>query len=131
MTKPDGLIGWAGEQQEIAVGVSDDEVPRAPGLRLQLHEEVDAGRLELAKQLSEIGGRIHRHRGRQQLFAFADVADEDGFADEPQGEPGAIALHQTVKRRLATGEFELEAEVGDEVIARAENLKRRVRPRWR
>src|SRR5437016_11857606 len=69
-----GLLRRPGEQQQIAVRVLDDEIARAPGLVLECLMERDAGRLELEKQLLDLGGGRDRDGGREQALAIAPLA---------------------------------------------------------
>ena len=74
-------------------------------------EEIDAGRLVLDEELRISAALSTRHRGREKLLALADVADEHRLADQAQVEPGIVALHLAIERRLAVGEDHVEAEL--------------------
>ena len=59
-------------------------------------------------------------RGRQQVFALADVAREHRAAHAAEDQQGAVALD--VERRLARGEQDRETEPVDEVVARGRDV---------
>jgi len=44
------LVCGAGKQQQIAIGIFDDEIPGAPGLLFQRLEEADSSALKFQKQ---------------------------------------------------------------------------------
>src|SRR6188768_3661166 len=116
------LSGRTGEQQEIAVGIAHDEIPRAPRLLLERPEEVDAGCLVLQEELLDLGRAVDRHRGAEQLLAFADVAGEDRLADHAEIEQRLVPPDLAIEWRLAVGEDDLEAQLGGEVAARGRDV---------
>ena len=65
------LLRGSRKQQQIAVDVAHDEVPRAPGLALERLEERHAGSLKFKEQLFDLVCRRDRERGRKQLLAIS------------------------------------------------------------
>src|SRR5580704_14573763 len=61
----------AGEEEQIAVGVFDDEVAGAPGLFLQRLEKRNAFGLKLKEELLDLVVGVHAHVGGQQALAVA------------------------------------------------------------
>src|SRR5262245_61483044 len=94
---------WSREQQQVAVGIAHDEIPRTPRLLLERLMEVDARRLVLQEELADLGGAVDRHGRRQQALALADVAHEHRLAEHAQVEPHLVAPDLGVERRLAIG----------------------------
>jgi aryl-alcohol dehydrogenase-like predicted oxidoreductase len=65
------LLRGSRKQQQIAVDVAHDEVPRAPGLALERLEERHASSLKFKEQLFDLVCRRDRERGRKQLLAIS------------------------------------------------------------
>ncbi len=57
-------------------------------------------------------------RGGEQVFAFPNIASEDGFVDVAQGKPCVVASDLRVKRWIAIDEIDCEAELVSEEITR-------------
>src|SRR3982074_1076879 len=92
-------LGRTGEQQQVAVRILDDEIPRAPGLcpeRLMKH---DAGRLKLQEEVLDLVGGREGYRRRQETLALAQRAVDHGRIDATQIEQRAAPLHLGLKRR--------------------------------
>src|ERR1700730_10616274 len=112
------LLRRAREQQQIAVDVANDEVPRAPGLALDGLDERRAGGLKLEEKLRDFACRRHRERGRKQLLAIPLIRIDHRLFDAAQIEPRAVASDLRMERRLAIGEGGRKAELTCEEIAR-------------
>jgi len=90
---------------------------RAPGLALERLEKRHAGGLELEEQrLDFLRGR-DGERGRQQLLTVSQFGIDHRLLDASQVDARGIAFDLRIKRRLAIGERNGEAEFAGEEIA--------------
>jgi hypothetical protein len=112
-------IGRCGEQNQVAVRISNNEGPRTPRLGLEPPEEIGSGRLKLLEQFLDLGARVKREGGRQQLVSLTNIADKDGLAEEVKTEPCSVTHDQPIKRGIAIRELDRKTEFRDIVIPRA------------
>src|SRR5450631_1240012 len=118
MTKKCDLLGRSCEQQQITVRVLHNEISRAPGLALERLEERHAGGLKLEEQrLDFLRGR-DGERGRQQLFSVPQFGIDHRLLEASQVDARHIAFDLRIKRRLAIGERNGEAEFSRKELAR-------------
>src|SRR5205823_14371088 len=110
------------EQDEVAVGIKDNEVPCAPRLFLQFLMEADACGLELQEELLDPRCGIDRDGGGQQLFALANVPNKDWLGNKPHAKPRTVALDHAVKRRITVHKVDCKAELGSEEFARRHDV---------
>src|ERR1700761_5875375 len=71
-----GLVCRAGEEDEISVGIDDDEGAAAPGLLLQGLAEAYSGGLIRRKELFDFVCGCEGERSREELFALTNIANE-------------------------------------------------------
>lgn len=72
-------IVWRGKEDEVAVGVFDDEGLGLPGLGAQGLGDWDVCGLIGAIELIDFVGGGERDGGGEQVLAFANVCGEDGL----------------------------------------------------
>ena len=111
-------VGRTREQDEIAVGIKDDEVPCAPGLFLQSLVEAHACGLELQEELLDLRCCVDSDRGRQKVLALANIPDKDWLANKPHAKPRTVAFDHAVKRRVTVDKVDCKPEFGSEEVAR-------------
>jgi hypothetical protein len=107
----------ASEEEEVLVWVGDDEGSGAPGCGLEGLIEGDARSLEIEKELFDFAGGGNCDGGGEKGLALANIAGEDGFADESQVDVGLVADDLGVEGRIAVGECDGEAEPGGVEVA--------------
>src|SRR5579864_5527918 len=115
---PATLIGRAGKENKIPVGVLHDEGSGAPRLLLQRLAKAHPGGLVTQEKLLDLVRGGDGERSRQQLLTLSNIANEHGFADHPQIEPSLVAGDLCIEWRVAIDGSHREAELIRIEIAR-------------
>src|SRR5258705_5589042 len=79
------------EQQQIPVGIPDDEISRTPGFSLERLEERHAGGLNLEEERLDFWSVRDSERRREQLFAIPQRRIDHLVLDTSQIDPRAVA----------------------------------------
>ena len=108
------LVGGRGEQDEVAVGVFDNEGLGLPWFGAQGLVDGDVCGFVFGEQLMDFAGAGERDGSGEQVFAFADVAGKDRHIHVAEREVGVVAAYLGVEGRVAVGEVEGEAELRSE-----------------
>jgi len=111
-------VGRPREQDEIAVGIKDNEVPRAPGFFLQSLMEAHTGGLVLQKKLFDLRCGVDGNRRRQKVLALAYISDKDRLANKPHAKSSMVTLDHAVERRVTINKVDREPEFRRKEIAR-------------
>jgi hypothetical protein len=99
-----------GEEDQIAIGIYDDEGCGAPGFLLEGLMEGYVQGLIAQKELFDLVCAGDSDRGGEQVFAFPYIASEYRLVDVAQGKPRVVASDLPVKRWIAIDEIDGEAE---------------------
>jgi hypothetical protein len=99
------------EEDQISIGIYDDEGCGAPGFLLERLMEVYVDGLITQKELFDLVCAGDGDRSGEQVFAFPNIASEHGLVDVAQGKPCVVASDLRVKRWIAIDEIDGEAEL--------------------
>jgi hypothetical protein len=105
------LFGGAGEENEISVGIFDDEGGGSPGFLLErlLHWS-SGGFAGLVKLFCFCCGSESERSGKE-AFAVPYSSDEDWPLHATQREAGAVTNYERIERRISVHELDGEAEL--------------------
>ena len=76
-------VSRAGKENQVSIGIEDDEVFGAPRLLFQSLMERHSCCLKTGKKLFDLVCGCDCERSGEQMLAFANIAREHGFADHP------------------------------------------------
>jgi hypothetical protein len=108
----------AGKEDEIFIRIRNYKGSGTPWLLRKSLVEGDSSSLITQKQQFDFVRSGNRDGCGEQLFAFANIAGEHRFADQPQVEPCIVAADLPVVWRIAKDEFDREAQLVCIKIAR-------------
>src|SRR5271155_5358740 len=94
----DASLNRTGEEDQISVGIYDDEGCGPPGFVLERLMEGYVQSLITQKELFDLVCAADSDRGGEQGFAFSNIAGEPGLVDVAQGEACVVASDLRVKR---------------------------------
>src|SRR5580658_1898878 len=106
----------SGEEDEVAVGVFDDEGLGLPGFGAQGLMNGSACSLVVEEELFDFFGGGERDGGGEQVLALADFFGKERPIHGTQREVGFVAAYLCVEGWVAVDEVEGEAEFGAEEV---------------
>jgi hypothetical protein len=109
--RSDASPNRTGEEEQISIGIYDDEGCSAPGFLLERLMEGYAQGLIAQKELFDLVCAGDGDGSGEQAFAFSDVAREHGLVHVSEGEVCVVASDLRVKRWIAIDEIDCEAEL--------------------
>src|SRR4051812_49318903 len=113
-----GSIGRTRKEDQIAIGIHDEEGSGAPRFRLQCLTKAHSCGLVNQKKLVDLVRGSDGDRGGEQMLTLPNIANEHGFANHSQIEPRMVARDLPVVRRIAIHERDREAQLFGKEIAR-------------
>jgi hypothetical protein len=111
-----------GEEDQISIGIYDDEGCGSPGFLLEGLVEAYVCGLITQKELFDLVCTGDGDRSGEQVFAFPNIAGEDGPVDVAQGKPCVVASDLRIKRWISIDEIDREAELASIEITRCLNV---------
>src|SRR5277367_1369519 len=112
----------ASEEDQISIEIYDDGGCGPPGFLLERLMEGYVQSLITQKELFDLVCTGDGDRGGEQVFAFSNIASEDGPVDVAQGKPCVVASGLSKKRWIAIDEIDREAELASIEITRGLNV---------